>query len=580
MLTKTKKILLLSLIVSLFAMSFFVLLGHSVSAQTSLDLPSSFAGFSSQDLKTTIENIVRIVLGFVGFIFLLLLLYAGFLWMTSGGDEKKITRAKKIITSAVIGLLVTLSAYAIASFIINSFTGAANNGGSTSSSSTGPGGFGFALGSGALESHYPGRNAVNVPRNTNIYITFKQAMDVKTICDPGPDGVWGTADDPNRLLVSSIELMDVNSLEPADSNDVANDNTLEGVTCAPTDASNTTFKFHPTALLGTGNGDVPYNVILVPHKIMTADGQDALALGYSWRFTVNSVVDTTPPRIISVYPNQGDVVPRNTIVQINFSEPVDPSLAAGLYAPPGSTYGTITLDDTNPSAAPYIAGSYNSGNQYQTTEFISNQLCGMNSCGENVYCLPGPGAPLPAKKDIYGFVSSAITDMAGNHLDGEFPAPYTFPSGDGTAGGDFKWQFQTTDDLDLTAPKMIARTPRSTAIDWPLGDPIQMDFSKPLSTTSLRSSNVGLGRTQNPYVGPAYVGPPYPGPVTNEGNFWISSINGNFDPANPGNVTTRVFINHDLLRPLTPYHPGANSQVRDLTQNCYFPAVCSVAGSC
>jgi len=44
----------------------FVFVPFAVYAQVSLDFPSSFAGFSSQDLITTIENIVRIVLGFIG----------------------------------------------------------------------------------------------------------------------------------------------------------------------------------------------------------------------------------------------------------------------------------------------------------------------------------------------------------------------------------------------------------------------------------------------------------------------------------------------------------------------------------
>src|SRR3989344_3850517 len=112
-------------------------------AQVSLGLPTQFAGFSSQDLKTTIENIVRIVLGFIGIIFLLLLLYAGVIWMTSGGEEDKINRAKKIIAAAVIGLLVTLSAYAIASFIVNSLGGAV---------SPGPGGPPGICGNGVVEA--------------------------------------------------------------------------------------------------------------------------------------------------------------------------------------------------------------------------------------------------------------------------------------------------------------------------------------------------------------------------------------------------------------------------------------------
>ncbi|MBI4090591.1 MAG: IPT/TIG domain-containing protein [Candidatus Komeilibacteria bacterium] len=100
----------------------------------SIDFPTSFAGFSSQDIKVTIANIVRIILGFLGILFLLLILAGGFIWMTSQGEPDKINRAKKIIASAVIGLLITLSAYAISSFIVQSLQQAVSTGGG------GPGG--------------------------------------------------------------------------------------------------------------------------------------------------------------------------------------------------------------------------------------------------------------------------------------------------------------------------------------------------------------------------------------------------------------------------------------------------------
>jgi hypothetical protein len=48
---------------------------------------------------------------------MILIIYAGFLWMTSGGNEKHTEQAKNILTSAIIGLIIVLSAYAITAFI-------------------------------------------------------------------------------------------------------------------------------------------------------------------------------------------------------------------------------------------------------------------------------------------------------------------------------------------------------------------------------------------------------------------------------------------------------------------------------
>src|SRR3989344_3620757 len=89
-------------------------------AQVSIDFPTAFAGFSSQDIKTTIENIVRIVVGFLGIITIIIILVGGFKWLASGGSEDKIAEAKKLISAGVVGLVVVLAAYAHATFVINS----------------------------------------------------------------------------------------------------------------------------------------------------------------------------------------------------------------------------------------------------------------------------------------------------------------------------------------------------------------------------------------------------------------------------------------------------------------------------
>lgn len=66
---------------------------------------------------TVVSNIINYALGLMGIIFLILVIYGGLLWMTSGGDEKKVTTARQIITTATIGLAIVLAAYAITWFI-------------------------------------------------------------------------------------------------------------------------------------------------------------------------------------------------------------------------------------------------------------------------------------------------------------------------------------------------------------------------------------------------------------------------------------------------------------------------------
>ena len=70
-------------------------------------------------LPEIIGNIVNIVLSFLGVLLLVYLIYAGFLWMTSGGDSKKADSAKSYIQNAIIGLIIILASFAISNFVIS-----------------------------------------------------------------------------------------------------------------------------------------------------------------------------------------------------------------------------------------------------------------------------------------------------------------------------------------------------------------------------------------------------------------------------------------------------------------------------
>lgn len=79
------------------------------------------------NLETSIGTVIAGALALVGTIFLILTVYAGILWMTASGNEEKVTKAKNIITAAVIGLIITMAAYAITSFVTNRVSGQGSN---------------------------------------------------------------------------------------------------------------------------------------------------------------------------------------------------------------------------------------------------------------------------------------------------------------------------------------------------------------------------------------------------------------------------------------------------------------------
>lgn len=70
-------------------------------------------------LANRIGNVATIILGFLGVIFLFFVTYSGIQWMTAGGNEERITKAKNRMVRAAVGLIIVVSAYAISTFVID-----------------------------------------------------------------------------------------------------------------------------------------------------------------------------------------------------------------------------------------------------------------------------------------------------------------------------------------------------------------------------------------------------------------------------------------------------------------------------
>lgn len=69
-------------------------------------------------LERTLARNIALVLSFVGVIFVILIIYAGIVWMTAQGNDEKVNNAKKIITDSIIGLIIVVAAYAITYFVL------------------------------------------------------------------------------------------------------------------------------------------------------------------------------------------------------------------------------------------------------------------------------------------------------------------------------------------------------------------------------------------------------------------------------------------------------------------------------
>ena len=96
-------------------------LAVDLGAQVNIGLNYGTAtGLGTKDVRTVIFLVINVILGFLSIIAIIIVLSGGFKWMTAGGNEDKISEAKKLIISGIVGLAVIFTSYAIATFVVRS----------------------------------------------------------------------------------------------------------------------------------------------------------------------------------------------------------------------------------------------------------------------------------------------------------------------------------------------------------------------------------------------------------------------------------------------------------------------------
>lgn len=73
----------------------------------------------AQDPRVIVAKIIKVLLGFLGIIFIALLIFAGFKYMTAQGNDDQVKEAMTIIKNCVIGLIIVVAAYAITDFVMD-----------------------------------------------------------------------------------------------------------------------------------------------------------------------------------------------------------------------------------------------------------------------------------------------------------------------------------------------------------------------------------------------------------------------------------------------------------------------------
>lgn len=117
----------------------------------------------AKDAKEIAKNIISVLLWIVGMASIIVIVYSGITFVTSAGNPSQITRAKTMLLYAVVGLVVSILAYAIVNFIVGSAGGSKGGSSGSSSSSSSSSGSGGNSSSGSGSSN---KNSNNNSPNT------------------------------------------------------------------------------------------------------------------------------------------------------------------------------------------------------------------------------------------------------------------------------------------------------------------------------------------------------------------------------------------------------------------------------
>ncbi len=115
---------------SIFGLAALLLITFAPTAVNALAINNAAGGaigFSDKPLSEQIISIVSWVLGFLALVAVIMIIYGGFIWMMAAGNEERIASAKKIISAAIIGLVIILLAWAIVWFVTSGLLNASES---------------------------------------------------------------------------------------------------------------------------------------------------------------------------------------------------------------------------------------------------------------------------------------------------------------------------------------------------------------------------------------------------------------------------------------------------------------------
>jgi uncharacterized membrane protein len=125
-----KQTIILGCLVAILVLPFFVFAQAPLEKLENVGQQGGYAQDTDETTVATIlGSVVSIFLSLLGIIFLIIVLYAGYNWMTAGGNEEKVEKARKLLTRGVIGLIIIIGSYAIWYFVFDALVSGGGAGG-------------------------------------------------------------------------------------------------------------------------------------------------------------------------------------------------------------------------------------------------------------------------------------------------------------------------------------------------------------------------------------------------------------------------------------------------------------------
>lgn len=100
------------------------ILAQATSVTSGLSVAGNQAGYNSNlPLTTLIANVIQVILGLTGMACVILLVYAGILYLTAQGEDANVKKAKKLISGTIIGILIIVAAWALTRYVFTALVG-------------------------------------------------------------------------------------------------------------------------------------------------------------------------------------------------------------------------------------------------------------------------------------------------------------------------------------------------------------------------------------------------------------------------------------------------------------------------